>query len=86
MNTFKLGDRVRTCAEIEIFPLAIFPAGLTGTVTEVSATFSSLAALVHLDQHFPALIEWNNELQVWHDGTDESDCTLSKFELIGDAR
>lgn len=81
-----LGDRVRTTDTIEIFPIDIFPAGLTGTVTEIDPDpDAGIVALVTLDEHHDGLTEWHNALQVWRDNGEGSDCTIAKFERIESA-
>ena len=59
--TLTLNQRVRLATDFDLFPVGIFPAGLTGTVTSIDDNY---LAMVTLDQYFPALKEWDNALQV----------------------
>jgi hypothetical protein len=84
MSVWNVGDRVRVVAPIEIYPIATFSVGLTGTVSEIDTDPGfGILAMVTLDDHYDGLDEWSNALQVWIDGAG-SDCTLDKFEIITD--
>jgi hypothetical protein len=73
--------RVRLTKDVELFAegLMLRP-GLAGTV--VLAANRGLCAMVKLDDHFPELDNWDNELQVGPLGTDEYACDPSYFEPI----
>lgn len=78
------GLRVRTVRTIEIFPDDLIPIGTTGTVCQVTPGMP-IHAHVKLDERRPALDEWNNELQVWHEDTElMSDSTPNAFEVVND--
>jgi hypothetical protein len=70
-HTYRLreGSRVRLKRNVESFPSGIFPAGLTGTLVKIGTDGDYW---VRLDQHFPNLEAWNNELQLWHWSDQES--------------
>jgi len=69
IQKFADGTRVMLAEQVEAFPLAtIFAPGLTGTVT--SYAVADDAYWVKLDQHFPVLAEWDNELQIYGDEHD----------------
>lgn len=82
MSGFRVGDRVRLRAEVDLFPTGVFPAGLLGCVSQYDERVRDVVMHVRLDQQFACLNEWANELQVWRDGTDESVCTLGCFEIV----
>jgi hypothetical protein len=73
------GTRVRLKETIDIYPIGVFDAGLTGTVVYLDPTGVSA---VRLDTHFPALNEWDNELQIWRNGSDEG----PTWELLEEVR
>lgn len=83
---WNVGDRVRVVSDIEIFPIGIFPCGVTGWVSNVDPNAEGLVAHVKLDTSFPSLETWDNELQVWRDNTVDSGCacTISMFEVLTD--
>jgi hypothetical protein len=56
-----VGTRVVLVSDVEVYPLGIFRAGLTGTLTRVEPD----CYWVKLDQHQPTLDDWDNELQIW---------------------
>lgn len=60
---FPVGARVRLVEPVEYYPLGIWPAGTTGTVAACTPG-KHPAGMVTLDEHFEALDEWNNQLQV----------------------
>lgn len=60
---FPCGTRVRLVAEIEYYPLGIWPVGTTGTVTQ-NTPGQHPSGVVRLDEHFPSLDDWDNQLQV----------------------
>ncbi len=65
---FKVGDRVALMLDLRIYQLGEFPAGAQGTVTFVAdATHQPTQPVGHvrLDEAFPELDHWENELQVW---------------------
>lgn len=77
------GQRVRIAREIEIYPIGIFPAGLTGRIGIVEPDSLDVVTHVRLDKHVEALDDWSNELQVWRiEREDEGACTADNFELI----
>lgn len=79
---FVVGARVRTVRPIEIYPIDIFPVGLTGVVTSVEAS-GPIVGLVRLDAHHEGLSEWDNELQVHGQDSDEDgDCRPDAFTLV----
>jgi len=51
----KIGDRVRIARTIDLYPLNVYPVGLTGTVCGTADHMQ-----VRLDQHFGELEEWGN--------------------------
>lgn len=76
------GQRVRIVRPIEIYPIAIFGPGLTGTVEDVDLTSRDVIAHVRLDNSFDGLAEWGNRLQVWADGSQGANCTPDAFEAL----
>jgi hypothetical protein len=79
--TFAVGQRVRLIRDVEVYPIDIFRAGLTGTVTDFNPGMRPIMH-VKLDRHFGGLKDWDNELQVWPDGHDGSNSTLDAFEKV----
>jgi hypothetical protein len=78
---FKVGARVRLTRDIELYPIGIFPAGLTGVVTDVQPDSPDVIAQVKLDETFPELEEWDNCLQVSRvERSGEGACTTADFE------
>lgn len=75
-----VGARVRLTREVDIYPIDIFPAGLLGTVADVSRD-RQVVAMVRLDRHYDGLDEWQNALQVYAD-PDESTCTPDAWEAF----
>lgn len=61
---FPVGARVRLVEPVEYYPLGIWPAGTTGTVAFVNSDGTNPAGMVTLDEHFEALNDWDNQLQV----------------------
>lgn len=90
MTTFNLGDRVRVIREIDLYPVGVFPVGLTGTVvTACEKSDVPEIAWVRLDATYDVLAEWDNCLVVYPieetaDGVGEclSDVTPNAFENI----
>jgi hypothetical protein len=82
---FKVGMRVRIVQPVEVYPLGIWPPGTLGTVVEASpidpttGEWPHPCAMVKLDDHFKALDEWDNCLQVF---PDEADCLPECFEPV----
>ena len=80
------GLRVKIVEDIEIFPIGIFPVGLTGVVTErmddPTDIQPSVLCLVKLDRHFDILNGWDNSLQVLYTGEECGVCTPENFEPI----
>jgi hypothetical protein len=81
------GLRVKIVEDIEIFPIGIFPVGLTGVVTDVAKIIDddpqpSVLCLVKLDRHFDILNGWDNSLQVLYTGEECGVCTPENFEPI----
>jgi hypothetical protein len=61
--------------DLAVFNLGDFPVGATGTISFVSSFDKDPFAWVTMDDHFAALDEWANELQVWiADGEITPDC------------
>ena len=56
------GSRVRLKREVENFPIGTFQVGLTGTLVKIGEGGDYW---VKLDQHFPDLDAWDNQLQLW---------------------
>lgn len=77
MTNAKVGDKVRLRTTVHIFPIGIYPAGLTGTIMEIDHF-----AMMQLDQYFPELKEWDNCLQVGLTESDEATCFLADLEVI----
>ena len=75
------GVRVRIVRTIEIFPIDIFPVGLTGTMVDVDHT-AQVIAHVQLDDRRACLNVWDNRLQVHVNADEGADCTLDAFEVI----
>lgn len=61
------GMRVRLDRDVERFPHFTAPAGMTGTVTDITDNNIS----VRMDEHLPGAETWDNEI-VWHDVDDAS--------------
>lgn len=77
-----VGQRVRLVRDVEIFPLNIYRTGATGTVVATSIN-SVVIAEVRLDEHYPELDEWDNELQVCDPTRDDAgDCTPDAWEVV----
>lgn len=75
---FQIGAKVRLKIDVASYPLGVFPAGTTGTVSGVIAEPNPVAGLIKLDQHFECLDEWDNELQVFT--PDEGEVIWDYFE------
>ena len=58
-----IGTKVRLTQDIDNFPTILAKAGLTGTLIRRDDEY----LWVRLDQHFDALDQWHNELQIWND-------------------
>lgn len=67
--TFKSGDRVRLNYDVERYPHFIAPKGAAGTILPIHDGDSVL--LVRLDEPVFGMEEWDNELQVMLDGSDD---------------
>lgn len=81
--TLPVGAYVRVREDIDIWPLGLFPAGLLGEVTGSCLTNDDDQPIdITLTKTFEVLDEWDNALQVWLDGTDQSVCTMSCFEVV----
>ena len=63
------GTRVRIKEDVELYPHGIFKAGLTGTVQKIFLDYvdEGPVASIQLDQHFPELDEWDNEIHLLAD-------------------
>jgi hypothetical protein len=70
----KVGDRVLTKVQLGEYPLSPVPAGSLGTVTTVDPKVNSYVG-VTMDDSFPDLAEWNNEL---HIGQEDDDTSLAE--------
>lgn len=81
---FPDGTRVILSDDYECYPIDIFPAGLTGTVMEYDG--DSDWYWVKLDRHYPALAEWQNQLQIIGDGDDEESVWPAERYLKLDTR
>lgn len=82
MAILKINDRVRLISDVDLFPMGIFPAGVTGRVT----SNDGYIAMVTLDRYFPSLKEWDNALQVGVGPDDPHDfpCSSDDLEVIGE--
>lgn len=69
-----IGTKLRLREGYDIFNLAFFPAGTTGTVVRHEEDME----IVKLDQHFEELDEWDNELHI----NEDSELQYSDFEVI----
>ena len=78
---FPCGTRVRLVKAVEYYPLGIWPVGTTGTVVGVLAPDKHPAGGVLLDEHFEALDEWHNILQVCS-ADEDPDATWANWEAI----
>lgn len=83
-DEFKVGQRVRVVTRIEIYPLGIYPVGLTGTVVraEPYCEMAPICAEVKLDGLHPELREWDGLLHVVD--SDWEACTPDCWELVED--
>lgn len=84
MITFKVGDRVRLIEDVAPYPLGLFPAGTTGTVTDVNpdARVGDPIAEVKLDDHFDCLDEWDNVLHVHREEDEAGEVIPDAFDLV----
>lgn len=77
------GSRVRLRREVAYFPIGTFPVGLTGRLVNIGEDGDHW---VKLDQHFPGLDPWDNQLQIWdwseQDSPDEHPSAY--LEVIGE--
>ena len=80
MSAPRAQDRVCLKHAVDIYPLGVFPAGLTGTVVDVDPT-SIVVFHVRLDQHFDCLNPWNNRLQIGRSGSDEVAVTVDDLAV-----
>jgi len=64
-DRIEVGMRVRLIDDVETSPTMVAKAGLTGTVARINED----SWWVKLDEHFPALNDWHNELAVEKHGT-----------------
>ena len=63
VERFHVGQRVRLKDTLETKPPGLFPRGAMGTVTNVGGG-GEIAVWVRMDQHFPHLDHWDNQLLV----------------------
>ena len=72
---FALNDRVRITSDCHVHNLGSFPAGTTGTVTELfddnEIPECEAIAYVKLDTRFLELLEWDNQLHIHRAGEGE---------------
>lgn len=62
--TLTPGTRVELTRDWECYPIGIYAAGEKGTLATIDSDGSYW---VKLDNHFPELADWGNELQIWAD-------------------
>ena len=79
---FQVGDRVQLQLDLRLYELGEFPAGAKGTVTYVTIPPEPTQPVggVRLDEPFPELDDWENELQVWL--PEDSEITWASFKLV----
>ena len=81
ITDMKPGLKVVTVEEIDMFPLAVLPIGLTGTVTAIDLFLGNpTTACVKIDQPVGDLGEWDNELYVFAEDDTTSPVVASAFE------
>ena len=75
------GSRVRLKREVENFPIGTFRVGLTGTLVKIGKDGDHW---VKLDQHFPDLAPWDNQLQLldWSDQDSSDEHPSNYLEVI----
>jgi hypothetical protein len=59
----QIGTRVELVQDVDNYPHVYCKAGLTGTLARIDGEGSYW---VRMDQYFPSLKEWDNELQIWN--------------------
>lgn len=87
LSDMQEGARVRLAEVVELYPIGIFPVGLTGTVVATELHCPDRPSVeVKLDQYHEDLAEWDNCLFVYGDGGEESEdeCTAAKWEPVTD--
>lgn len=79
--TFQVGDRVQLQLDLS-HELGEFPAGAKGRVSHVAHPPEPRLPVgrVRLDEPFPWLDNWENELQVWL--PEDGEITWASFKLV----
>lgn len=78
-NSIAIGARVKLVKDVDNYPTIYAKAGLTGILTDIDREG---CYWVRLDQHFPELNEWENQLAIWDWSTELGngpDCHPSTF-------
>jgi hypothetical protein len=65
IQTFSIGQRVRTTEIVDNFPTIVVERGETGTVMSADQEGFDARYMVRMDRVFPALAEWDNCLEVY---------------------
>lgn len=79
-----VGKRVRLNRNLDLHPLGCFPAGLSGTITEVNLDAPAARPIAHVrfSVPIPPLAEWDNQLQLFRVHDRVSDATPECFDLV----